>query len=75
MKRHVITASRLLNMQSADDSRFPGTGRTLASGQNTSASTVNSDLGLQARLLDSSSSRNDLLNTAVGAPQPILDGR
>ncbi|WOG98224.1 hypothetical protein DCAR_0417565 [Daucus carota subsp. sativus] len=61
--------------QSADDSRFPGTGRTLASGRNTNASTVNSDLGLQAKLLDSSSSPNDLLNTAVGAPQPILDGR
>lgn len=62
-------------MQSADDSRFPGTGRTLASGRNTNASTVNSDLSLQARLLDSSSNPNNPSNTAVVAGQPILDGR
>lgn len=62
-------------MQSAGDSRFPGTGRTLASGRNTNASTVNSDLSLQARLLDSNSSPDNTSNTAVLAGQPVLDGR
>lgn len=66
---------RETSAQSAGDSRFPGTGRTLASGRNTNASTVNSDLGLQARLLDGSSSPNNPSNTAVVAGQPILDGR
>ncbi|XVF76009.1 hypothetical protein PTKIN_Ptkin13bG0233200 [Pterospermum kingtungense] len=48
-----------------DDSRFPGRGRTLGSGQNTA---VNSDLNLQARLLDNSSPNNpsDISVAAAG---------
>lgn len=64
-------------MQSADDSdRFPGTGRTLGSGRNLNASTVNSDSSLQTRLLDSSNSPNHPSDAAVtGTGQQIIDGR
>ncbi|XVF07456.1 hypothetical protein REPUB_Repub06bG0140300 [Reevesia pubescens] len=54
-----------------DDPRFPGRGRTLASGQNA----VNSDLNLQARLLDNSSPNNPSDIAAVGAGERLSNER
>ncbi|XP_022746933.1 rhomboid-like protein 15 [Durio zibethinus] len=49
-----------------DDPRFPGKGRTLGSGQNTA---VNSDLNLEGRLLDNSSSNNPSDSAVAGAAE------
>ncbi|XWS66516.1 hypothetical protein CRYUN_Cryun05aG0206600 [Craigia yunnanensis] len=55
-----------------DDPRFPGRGRTLGSGQNTA---VNSDLNLQARLLDDSSPNNPSDIAAAGAGERLSNER
>ncbi|XP_020540885.1 rhomboid-like protein 15 isoform X3 [Jatropha curcas] len=59
---------RETSIQSMQDSRFPGTGRTLGSANSTA---VNSDSNLQARLLDNSNS--DL--AAMGTVDRPSDGR
>ncbi|XP_052175775.1 rhomboid-like protein 15 isoform X2 [Diospyros lotus] len=68
---------RQTSAQSTEDSsRFPGTGRTLASARSQTASTVTSDSSLQARLLDNSSiTSHPLERTASGANQQIVNGR
>ncbi|XVE75801.1 hypothetical protein DITRI_Ditri12bG0121400 [Diplodiscus trichospermus] len=55
-----------------DDPRYPGRGRTLGSGQNTA---VNSDLNLQARLLDDSTPNNPSDSAAVGAGERLSNER
>ncbi|KAF6169852.1 hypothetical protein GIB67_034244 [Kingdonia uniflora] len=62
-----------LNEVAAQDIRFPGRGRTLASGQNQAASAVNSDLSLHTRLLDNSAPDQETTTARVG--QRISDGR
>ncbi|XWS59317.1 hypothetical protein CRYUN_Cryun08bG0111500 [Craigia yunnanensis] len=55
-----------------DDPRFPGRGRTLVSGQNTA---VNSDLNLEARLLDNSIPNNPSDIAAAGAGERLSNER
>lgn len=56
-----------------DDSRFPGRGRTLGAVQNTA---VNSDLNLQARLLDNSTPNNPSDISVAGAGErPLNESR
>ncbi|XP_022766883.1 rhomboid-like protein 15 [Durio zibethinus] len=55
-----------------DDSRFPGRGRTLGSGQNIA---VGSDLNLQARLLDNGSPNNPSDIAAVGTGERLSNER
>ncbi|KAJ7971382.1 rhomboid-like protein 15 [Quillaja saponaria] len=62
-------------LQPTQESRFPGQGRTLGSGQSQMAPAVNSDSNLQARLLDSSSPDQPLNSTTVGTGQQLPDGR
>lgn len=57
-------------IQSTQDSRFPGRGRTLGGGRTQGASDDNSDSNLQARLLDDPS---DTAPTGTG--QHLSDGR
>ncbi|KAF8398036.1 hypothetical protein HHK36_016962 [Tetracentron sinense] len=57
-----------------DDHRFPGMGRTLGAGRNQAASVINSNSGLQARLLDNSPDHPPEI-AATGTLQQILDGR
>ncbi|XP_059646525.1 rhomboid-like protein 15 isoform X2 [Cornus florida] len=67
---------RETSAQTAQDSRFPGRGRSLGSGRSQTVSTLSSDSSLQARLLDNSSSPNHPSGpAAISAGQQILDGR
>ncbi|XP_062112299.1 rhomboid-like protein 15 isoform X2 [Humulus lupulus] len=59
--------------ESTADSRFPGTGRTLASTRTPTGPADNSDSNLQVRLLDDSSPPSD--TAATGTGQPLSDGR
>ncbi|OVA00862.1 Ubiquitin-associated domain/translation elongation factor EF-Ts [Macleaya cordata] len=61
--------------QSAQDGRFPGRGRTLSSTVNQSASAINSDSSLQARLLDNSSPDHLSVTTGPGTGQLISNAR
>ena len=65
----------LLCMQSAQDSRFPGRGRTLGSGQGQIASAVHSDSNLQARLLDNSSPDHPVDSSTLNSVQQVSSGR
>lgn len=57
------------------DSRFPGRGRALGSGQGQQPSAVTSDSNLQARLLDNSNRDHPSDPSAHGTAQRIPDGR
>ncbi|KAI3869660.1 hypothetical protein MKX03_011857 [Papaver bracteatum] len=57
------------NLQSTQDGRFPGTGRTLGAVINQSSGAVNTDSSLQARLLDNSSPDRLSETTATGTGQ------
>ncbi|XP_044507740.1 rhomboid-like protein 15 isoform X2 [Mangifera indica] len=57
--------------QPAQDSRFPGRGRTLGSTQGL----VNPDINLQARLLDNSSPDPPLDTPSIGAGERLSNGR
>ncbi|XP_077225864.1 RHOMBOID-like protein 15 isoform X2 [Tasmannia lanceolata] len=63
--------------QSAQDTRFPGRGRTLGSTQSQAGSAINSDSSLQVRLLDDTDSTlNHYSETsAISSGQRISDGR
>lgn len=58
-----------------DNQRFPGRGRTLGAVQSQTVSADNSDLNLQARLLDNSSPNHDSDVAATGTGQRLSDGR
>ncbi|PIA54161.1 hypothetical protein AQUCO_00900608v1 [Aquilegia coerulea] len=67
-----IPGRETTTVQSAQDSRFPGRGRTLLSSDNQAPSALSSDSSLQARLLDP----NHLLETTVNSTaNQIPDGR
>ncbi|KAI3988536.1 hypothetical protein MKX01_026350 [Papaver californicum] len=57
------------NLQSTQDGRFPGTGRTLGAVVNQSSGAVNTESSLQARLLDNSSPDHLSETTATGTGQ------
>ncbi|KAK8954555.1 hypothetical protein KSP39_PZI002892 [Platanthera zijinensis] len=61
--------------QAAQDSRFPGRARTLASSRNQPTSGVDSDLSLQAGLLENSDTYNHLETSVIGTGTQPLDGR
>ncbi|KAM1514904.1 hypothetical protein ACFX10_014061 [Malus domestica] len=66
---------RETSVQSAQDGhRFPGRGRTLASGRST-VSDVDSESNLQARLLDNSNSERPSDVAVIGTGQQLSDGR
>lgn len=62
-------------MQSTQDSRFPGRGRTLGSTGSQVIPAVNSDSNLQARLLDDSNSDNSSNLGVTGTVERLSDGR
>ncbi|RXH76471.1 hypothetical protein DVH24_019359 [Malus domestica] len=65
---------RETSVQSAQDGhRFPGRGRTLASGRST-VSDVDSESNLQARLLDNSNSERPSDVAVIGTGQQLSDG-
>ncbi|XP_057959568.1 rhomboid-like protein 15 [Malania oleifera] len=67
---------RETTVQPAQDSqRFPGRGRALGSGRSQTVPAVNSDSGLQARLLDDSSPDHPSDLAAAATAQHISDGR
>ncbi|KAH0455898.1 hypothetical protein IEQ34_015930 [Dendrobium chrysotoxum] len=61
--------------QPAQDSRFPGRARTLGSTRNQPASGVDSDLSLQAGLLENSETYNHLETSAIGTGIQPSDAR
>lgn len=64
-----------MNLQSVQDHRFPGRGRTLGSNRNQAASNTNSNSSLQARLLDNSNFDHPSEMAEAGTGQRISDGR
>lgn len=71
--RHLIVLCDTL--KSTEDSRFPGRGRTLGSGQGQTASALHSDSNLQARLLENSSPDHPLDSSAHSTAQQLSEGR
>ncbi|XP_028549258.1 rhomboid-like protein 15 isoform X2 [Dendrobium catenatum] len=61
--------------QPAQDSRFPGRARTLGATRNQPTSGVDSDLSLQAGLLENSETYNHLETSAIGTGIQPSDGR
>ncbi|XP_057718564.1 rhomboid-like protein 15 isoform X3 [Arachis stenosperma] len=70
-----LMPQREVSAQPTEDSRFPGRGRTLGSGQGQAASALNSDSSLQARLLDNSSPDQPLDSSAHSTAQQLSGGR
>ncbi|XP_027350100.1 rhomboid-like protein 15 [Abrus precatorius] len=66
---------REVSTQSTEDSRFPGRGRALGSGQGQMASALHSDSNLQARLLEDSSPNHPLDSSALSTTQQLSEGR
>ncbi|KAK7337362.1 hypothetical protein VNO77_17929 [Canavalia gladiata] len=70
-----LMPQREVSTQSTEDSRFPGRGRTLGSGQGQMASTLHSDSNLQARLLEDSSPSPPLDSSTLSTTQPMSERR
>ncbi|XP_030531718.1 rhomboid-like protein 15 isoform X1 [Rhodamnia argentea] len=66
---------RETSVQSTQDGRFPGRGRTLGSERGQMVSSQNSDYNLQARLLDNNGPEHSPGIAPVGSGLPLLDGR
>ncbi|KAJ0982592.1 hypothetical protein J5N97_010847 [Dioscorea zingiberensis] len=66
---------RETRVQSTQDSRFPGRGRTLGATQNPPSSVDESDLGLQTRLLDDSLTSRPSETTPITTGPRTLDAR
>ncbi|KAK7244715.1 hypothetical protein RIF29_39541 [Crotalaria pallida] len=66
---------REVSAQPNEDSRFPGTGRTLGAGQGQTASALRSDSNLQARLLDNTSPNHPLDSSTLSTAQQLPGGR
>ncbi|KAG6530042.1 hypothetical protein ZIOFF_012263 [Zingiber officinale] len=60
-----IEVSSQILVFSSEDPRFPGRGRTLGSTRNQSAGPTESDISLQARLLDNSTRSLETMNSAT----------
>lgn len=71
--RHLIVLCETL--QSVEDSRFPGRGRTLGAAQGQIASGLNSDSNLQARLLEDSSPNHPSDSAILNTTQRLPEGR
>ncbi|KAK7284735.1 hypothetical protein RJT34_19488 [Clitoria ternatea] len=70
-----LMPQREVSAQSAEDSRFPGRGRTLGAGQGQMASALHSDSSLQARLLEDSSPNRPLDSSTLHTTQQFSEGR
>ncbi|TKY61870.1 Rhomboid protein 15 [Spatholobus suberectus] len=70
-----LMPQREVSTQSTEDSRFPGRGRTLSSGQGQMASHLHSDSNLQARLLEDSSPNNPVDSSTRSTTQQLSEGR
>jgi hypothetical protein len=71
--RHLIVLCETL--QSAEDSRLPGRGRTLGAPQGQIVSGLHSDSNLQARLLDDSSPSHPSDSAILSTAQLSTEGR
>ncbi|KAG2406647.1 Rhomboid-like protein [Vigna angularis] len=63
------------SLMSTEDSRFPGRGRTLGSGQDQAPSHLHSDSNLQERLLEDSSPNNPLVSSTPSNTHQLSEGR
>lgn len=69
-----LMPQREVSTQSTEDSRFPGRGRSLGSGQGQTAS-HHSDSNLQARLLEDSSPNSPLDSSTLNTTHQLSEGR
>ncbi|KAG6526233.1 hypothetical protein ZIOFF_016215 [Zingiber officinale] len=65
LPRSPMDALPWVALESSEDPRFPGRGRTLGSTRNQSAGPTESDISLQARLLDNSTRSLETMNSAT----------
>ncbi|BAT86379.1 rhomboid-like protein 15 isoform X1 [Vigna umbellata] len=70
-----LMPQREVSTQSTEDSRFPGRGRTLGSGQDQAPSHLHSDSNLQERLLEDSSPNNPLVSSTPSNTHQLSEGR
>lgn len=70
-----LMPQREVSTQSTEDSRFPGRGRALGSGQGQTASRLQSDSNLQERLLEDSSPNSTLVSSTPSNTHQLSEGR
>ncbi|KAK7378903.1 hypothetical protein VNO80_04352 [Phaseolus coccineus] len=70
-----LMPQREVSTQSTEDSRFPGRGRALGSGQGQTASHLQSDSNLQERLLEDTSPNNPVVSSTPSNTHQLSEGR